>query len=456
MKLQFSINSDRGLIPLNLYPSQDSEAQVFLRGTTGMVQFADTGSAGPIRGMFAKDSLLHVASGNQLYKVTESGTASLIGSLGSTTGPVWMTDNGFHLVVVDPPAMYLYDYATGLTAPVGDTDFPGASCCSFLDGYIVFAVPDSQQFYITAGYDAKSIDALDFASAEANPDQIVTLLVDHRELVLFGQRTTEFWYNSGNSDFPLERVQGSVMEIGCGAKASPASADNSVLWLDNRGLIVRADGYVPKVISTRRIEQEIASLPRSDDAVGFSYTWAGRTFYQITFPSGNKTYCYDISTDTWHQRGYTENIHASLASCYAHFQGRHIVGSRVDGRIFELSPDVYTDDGQVITRQFEASLIDGQDRHVSIAKLFLDMEVGMGNPVDPGTDPQVSMTYSNDDGKTWSSELWCSYGMIGEYQARAVFHRLGAGRKRRFRFTVTDPNPVTIWGVQAQIRGVQG
>lgn len=93
---------------------------------------------------------------------------------------------------------------------------------------------------------------------------------------------------------------------------------------------------------------------------------------------------------------------------------------------------------------------------MSIAKLFLDMEVGMGNPVDPGTDPQVSMTYSNDDGKTWSSELWCSYGMIGEYQARAVFHRLGAGRKRRFRFTVTDPNPVTIWGVQAQIRGVQG
>lgn len=444
------------MIPLNLYPSQDSEAQIFLRGTPGMKEFCDTGVAGPVRGLFEKDSLLYAAVGNKLFKITDAGTVTEIGTLGSTTGPVWITDNDFHLVVIDPPGMYLYEYATGVTAHVADPDFPGASCGAFLDGYIVFAKPDSQQFYITAGYDAEDIDALDFASAEANPDNIVTLLVDHRELVLFGSRTTEFWYNSGAADFPLERVQGSVMEIGCGAKASPAGCDNSVLWLDNRGLIVRADGYVPKVISTRRVEREIAALSRTDDAIGFAYTWAGHTFYQISFPTGDKTFCYDIATDTWHQRSYTEDINASLASCYAHFAGKHIVGSRLDGRIFELDSETYTDDGQSITRRFEAELIDGQDKHLSIPKLFVDMEVGIGNVVDPGSDPQMMMTYSNDDGKTWSSEIWAPCGKIGEYEARAVFHRLGAGRKRRFRFTVTDPNPVTIWGVQAQIRGVQG
>src|SRR5574343_717821 len=125
MKLQFSLNSDRGMIPLNLYPSQDNEAQVFLRGTPGMVQFCDTGSAGPVRGLFSKDSYLYAATGNRLYKITDTGTASEIGTLGSTAGPVWITDNGFHLVVIDPPGMYLYNYATGVTTPVSDPDFPG-------------------------------------------------------------------------------------------------------------------------------------------------------------------------------------------------------------------------------------------------------------------------------------------------------------------------------------------
>ena len=455
MKLKYSIDSDRGEMPMNLYPSEDKEAGVFLRGTPGLVQWVDTGDAGPIRGMCAKDSILYVVSGQGLYQITLEGTCTQIGTLSGTTGRVWITDNSFHLIVVDPPAMYLHEYASGTTSPIGDPDFPGASCADFLDGYIVFAKPSSQQIYITAGYDATSIDALDFFSAEANPDGVVTLLVDHRELMLFGTETVEFWYNAGNSDFPLARVQGSTMEIGCGAAGTPATVDNSVMWLDNRGMVVRAAGYKPEIVSTRKLEREIASLSRTDDAYAFSYTHAGHSFYQLTFPTGDRTYCYDAATGTWHRRAYTEDLHACLASAYAHFGGRHFVGSREGGIVYELSSTAYDDAGHTITRQWECDLLDGEGRYVSIPSLYVDMTVGVGLESGQGEDPQLSMIYSNDDGKTWSSEQWASFGKIGDFSEKPIFYRLGAARKRRFRFSITDPNPVNVWGVHAQIRGRQ-
>ena len=59
-------------------------------------------------------------------------------------------------------------------------------------------------------------DALDFAQAESNADDIVTLIVDH-EVLVFGTDTTEIWVQPGTSDFPFARRQGNDGGWLCGA-----------------------------------------------------------------------------------------------------------------------------------------------------------------------------------------------------------------------------------------------
>jgi hypothetical protein len=86
---------------------------------------------------------------------------------------------------------------------ITDPDFPGAVSVGYLDGYFVFNEPNSQRIWVTAVLDGASIDPLDFASAEASPDRAVALLVDHKEVWIFGDNSVEVWYNSGAADYPF-------------------------------------------------------------------------------------------------------------------------------------------------------------------------------------------------------------------------------------------------------------
>ena len=52
------------------------------------------------------------------------------------------------------------------------------------------------------------------SSSGSDPDNLVTGIVDHRELVLFGRKTTSFWFSVGGSDFALARREGAEMEVG--------------------------------------------------------------------------------------------------------------------------------------------------------------------------------------------------------------------------------------------------
>ena len=46
---------------------------------------------------------------------------------------------------------------------------------------------------------------------------------------------------------------------------------------------------------------------------------------------------------------------------------------------------------------------------------------------------------SNDGGRTWGSERWKCAGAIGEYGARAIWHRLGMARRRCWQIVASDP-----------------
>lgn len=429
---------------VNLYPSltPDGKSPMALYGTPGLTRFGNT-ATGAGRGLHVASGRLFAVVGATLYEISSAGIATSRGTLLSSSGPVSMADNGLHLVVVDGVHGYQITLSTSAFAQITDVDWPPATHIAFHDGYFIMNRVDTGQFVITSLY-STDVDPLDFATAEGSPDDIVALLVDHRELWLFGEETTEVWYNSGASDFPFARLDGAFIEQGCAAPFSPAKMDNAVYWLaqdrTGHGIVMRAQGYQPQIISTRAVEHAIQGYATISDARGYTYQQDGHSFYVLTFPTADRTWVYDAATQLWHERSYwSGGEHRHRGECYAFAFGKHLVLDHSTGRVYSLDLDAYTDDGATIR-----ALRRTQHQHAQGARLFwsqlqVDVETGVGLISGQGSDPQAMLRWSDDGGRAWSSEHWTGLGKIGEYRTRAIWRRLGQSRDRVYELSITDP-----------------
>lgn len=436
---------------INLYPevskSGTSKSIAALYGTPGLRLWKNF-LGGGIRGMLRFTSATSVVvSGPNVYTVTAAGVSTLVGTIDNLPTPVGMASNGTQVMIVTGPNGYVLNPATGVLTQIVDPSFSGSDTVQFIDGYFAFNKTGTGQFQITQLY-GSAIDPLDFATAEGAPDLLLSLLVDHREIWLFGETSTEVFFNSGNPDFPFERIQGAFIEQGCAAKFSPAKMDNSVFWLTaderGKGMVQRAVGYQPQRISTHAVEYAIGQYARIDDAVGFTYQQEGHSFYVLNFPTANATWAYDASTDEWHERAWRKPSDASLnrhrANCQIAFAGENLVGDWENGNVYVLDLDVYTDNGDLIPAIRQTPYIASTNLMMFFHKLWIDMEVGVGlNGTGYGSDPEVMLQWSDDGGNTWSNQVTAKLGKLGERLARVNFRRLGKSRARVFRVTITDP-----------------
>jgi len=375
---------------VNLFPeavpegSGGKEAGFLLR-CPGLRLVATVGD-GPIRGLWVTNGIAYVVSGSEFYSLDTDWVSTLIGTV-SGTGPVSMADNGTQIFIACNPTSYIYNTSTAVFGQITDPDFPGAGSVGYLDGYFVFNEPDSQKFWVTSLLDGTSIDPLDFASAEGYPDNVIALIVDHREIFLFGNTSVEVWYDAGTPDFPLARIQGAFMEVGCAAAYSVAKLDNSVFWLGSdargRGIVYRANGYTPARISTNAVEYAIQNYGNITDAIAYTYQQDGHPFYVLIFPSAEATWVYDVSTQLWHERAGFENgdFTRHRSNCQMAFNSEVVVGDYEDGRLYAFDLDVYADDDQIQKwlRSWRA-LATGQNnlKRTAHHSLQLDAETGVG------------------------------------------------------------------------------
>jgi hypothetical protein len=436
---------------INLYPELGGPASKnvsALIGTPGLRLWLEL-AGGCVRGLArVTANLMLVVVGANVYRITAAKVSTLIGTVAFGTTPVSIASNGTNLVMLVTGANgYVVDTTANTVTAISNAAFQGADVVQFLDGYYVFNKPGTGQFQITSLY-GTAIDPLDFATAEGSPDLLLSLLADHRELWLFGETSTEVYFNSGAVDFPFERINGAFIEQGCAAKYSPAKMDNSVFWLtaDDRGqgMVMRAVGYQPARVSNHALEYALGQYSRIDDAVAYTYQQEGHSFYVLSFPTANVTWVYDASTNMWHQRAWTNPADGSLnrhrSNCQAAFAGENLVGDWETGKIYVLDLDYFTDNGANISAiRTCPHLADPDYRLQFFSSLQVDLQTGVGLTTGQGSDPQVMLEWSDDGGYSWSSEHWVSAGRIGERHARARWRRLGRSRDRVFRVTITDP-----------------
>lgn len=440
---------------VNLYPEAGPNGEVTLYGTPGLTLWVQL-TTGEVRGLFVAASSLFCVVSSVVYRINSAGVATVLGTIGSSSGSVSMASNGQQLLIVDGTTSgFFVSLSTFALTQITDTDFPGGVTAAFLDGFVLFNEPDTGKVWTGSSYDVSEIDGLDFATAEGAPDNIVGIVADHRELWLLGEESSEVYYNSGNPNFPFERVQGAFIEQGCASAASIVKLDNTVIWLGRdakgRGIVWRAEGYTPRRISTHEIEFQISTYSRIDDAIAFSYQQDGHSFYVLTFPSADVTWCLDVATGKWHRRGWYSNgeLHRHRANCHAFFGGMHIVGDHSNGKLYVMSMSAYTDDSDEIVREIVGQHIRSGKR-VFYGECEVRIESGVGVTTGQGSDPKAMLCTSDDAGRTWSSWRMASIGKVGQYLTRITWRRLGSGNSKTFRIRISDPIPVAISGIRVE------
>ncbi len=435
---------------LNLYAefSQDGDkSKVAFYGTPGTTLFSSANGDTPIRGWIAVGTLLYYVHRGTFYEIDNAGTRTSRGTLVTTSGRVDLAYDGSVILIVDGTSGYTYTISGASFTEIADSDFPdGANTCDWLDGqFIVDSGDGSDLFYISP--DGTAWDPLDFAAAESAPDGIVRLLVDHGQLLIFGEGTIEPWGNIG-ADFPFAPIKGAVAQFGLAARWSLTPYNDSVAFLAKNSMgqvqVMAMEGVTPKVISSQELDSIINGYATKSDATAFSYLEGGHPFLQINFPTALKSWLFDASTGMWSPLEYGLDGGRHRAEMHVDFINRHLVADYENGNIYELDPDVYTDNGTTIAREIVTRhLFDGNDR-VTIDELYLDMEVGVGLATGQGSNPQVMLRISKNNGKTWGTPIWKTLGAIGEYLTRMVWRRLGEARDWLFKIRVSDPVKVVF------------
>jgi len=419
---------------------------------TKMRTFARFSADDPTTAFQSADVLLQTTTGT-----IRAASMSLLGTGSDSTTLLVDSTNDY--------AVYNLESSLGLAfVTYGSGLYPTtikASHVTWIDGYFIINENGTNRFWVSA-LQSLTINGLSFASSEGSPDIVMGLIANQRYLWVFNEKTTEVYANTGNADFPFERVGGGFVEMGCLAKHSIAKIDNTVFWLgrseDGSGAVYAAKGITPERISTHAIEYAISTYASPSSATSYTYHDQGHNFFVLNFTEA--TWVFDLSTGLWHQRAYTTGAGAlerqrGEVHAFDSASGLHLIGDRTSGKLYFYNNNYFKDDTDLITRLRASPHISSGLKRVFCSSFQLDMEVGVGLVSGQGSDPTVMLDFSNDGGNTWSSEAYAladaGSGQIGDFKKRVIWRRLGSFRDRIFRIKITDPVKVTLIGAEINV-----
>lgn len=464
---------------INWYPNipqvegASSDANLF--GCPGIGAITTTGDSREInRGAHVKDGKPYFLNGQTLVRLDsvfdDFGNESFnIVNIGTIPGDsrVSMADNGKQLMVLVPGAeAYIIDETQDpVFKQITDTDFKANGAPQivvFIDSFFVCNT-DTKKFIKSAANDGLNWNALDFSSAESDPDQIVSLHVHNNKLYVAGSETTEEHQNVGVGGFPFQRT-GFFLAKGVYAPFSMISTDNTFMFIgggtNESPAIWALSGNSAKKVSTTAIDSLLQDFTEDEIRSSFAYSYGQNGAYFVGFSLPNRTFEYNLTSGKWNERK-SQIINRAGTELTSRFRVNSVVtaynrvlcGDSQDGRIGSIDINVYSEYGNNIIRTVATQPLADLGNALTITQLEATMEAGVGDLVT--LDPQIRMSTSN-DGRTFNNELSRSMGKIGEYFRRAVWSKLGRfPRMAIIKFVMSDQVKPVFIKLEANIRSGQ-
>lgn len=418
--------------------------------TAGLVKKYQIDTACIASKMLSSGVILLVGT-NALYRL-QNATVTKLGDI-ATTQNATIADNGKVAVIATGAKLYQVDLKTWVVSEITADGFNGCQYVDFLDGYFVFGVPNTGQYAWLKLY-STAYDALNFATAEGSPDNVVWLGVVGREMWAIGSQSTEVFYNTGDQNLPFRRVGGAFMTVGCDAPKTVAKLGGSLVFIGKTDAggrqVVLTQGYQPQRISTHAIERVLQNANMAQ-AQAFSYQQNGHGFYVLNLPDLDKTFVYDALTNLWHERAWQDadnKLHRWRGQCHVYDGVDNLIADHTNGKIYALRHDLFTDDGQPIYRERTLPFFPSEKKNVSYLRFELECSVNAAD-----TDGQMNLSWSDDYAKTFHPAQTVSLGKTTDELKRVVWRRLGIGRQRTFRLSTTTNSRCALVNAYIEVQG---
>ncbi len=409
----------------------------------------------PGRGIFSEAGRLWAVSGDMLSEIDANGTVTDRGTVLVDGNPVTMStngDGGNELFVTSGFRGDILETDTNNFFPgeVDDVTFGG-----HVDGFFTGLDAETSTLKISENLDGQTWDGTQIVQRASASDPWRAKIVIRREIILIGEKTGEVYFNAGRSPFPFIQRPGTFFEVGIIAAFSLAKFNGSCAWLGRNaegfGAVYWLNGYTPEEISDPGIRWVIQKYQDQGgniaDAIGWSYEREGHVFYVLNFLDVNRTWVFDATTRSWHERGYWDpNANDYLVyrpQYHAVAFGRNLVLDNSGDKIWSFNSEVFVDvDGQGIRREriFRGRTNGG--KYVTTRAAELECETGVGLAVASdatGYDPVVNLRSSKNGGKTWGDSRPRSIGKRGEYDKRVRWNSCGQARDRKWSVWSSDP-----------------
>lgn len=451
----------------NMYAEQvqaETRTKVACLSGPGRALFATIGGGAP-RGQIRASEGNYAVIGTQLYSVAADGSSVALGEI-EGTDLVDISYNGNQIDIVADTKTYSFDVPTLTLSEMVGATFEQACSCTSLASYSLYAVKGTGRFRWRLT-NSTTLNALDFATAEAESDEIKAIRKDGNYILLGGTSSTEWWGPTGGSGAEaFQKLSVAAAGIGWVARDTGVAVDDAMTWVGRDGAaggisVYRSQGFSPKKISPPEVDlllEKVAKAGLLTSLNAYAYQQSGHLFYVLNNP-GEWTLAWDIVTKQWSWRKSGSWSMGSFAmggwdtTTMALNGSKQIVGS-ADGNLYELQVDTLTENSQPIVRECTTPMLYHGGRQARMTMLELDVETGVGLDGDPsavGAAPVIFMSHSDDNGHTWSSPRAAAIGQIGEYKYRCLWPTMGSYRNRILKFRSTDPVPVTFVGCHANI-----
>lgn len=363
-------------------------------------------------------------------------------------------DDGENLVIV-ADSVWVYNVDTDVFEENLNVNLENVISVTFINRQFIYTTPDLS--FISQPGDPFDVSGLDAIDAESSPDKLVRDYVFNQTIYRFGKRTTEPWYNSGVGNPPIDRIEGQEFSVGLAAIHSVANTDNAIYWLGDDKSIYRVSGGIKERVSDDAISNAIEKMPIFSDAFGYALTIQGQDFYLITFPAGSRTYVISesLGRDGWFELSSNTSDKSYSGTSLVQVYDKNIIGK--GGQILELSVDEFTQDTDTmirerITQEVNSDLLGAKGRRIKMSRLELIMEQGIGLISGQGENPRMKIETSIDGGRSFKHSAWVRLGRLGEDVLRVELFQILSGKGFIFRFTVSDPVPISISSAAIDIK----
>lgn len=395
--------------------------------------------------------------GQTLYSFDKQGNHTAITGTIPGSRRLIIDDDGSNIILTGEDGQFIYD-GTSISS-ITDADIVGSTSVTFINSQMVYGNPTNNLFVMADPNNPDTASGLNAARPESKPDKLVRPYAFKQNVYMFGERSTEPYWNSGTGNPPLQRIDGQIFEVGCAAIHSVANTDEFLYWLGDDNAIYRAVGGQRQRVSTQSISNALEGYGTVDDAIGYTFTLQGLNFYVLTFPTAGKTWCLNESLGNkgWFELSSGTNGGIYQGSSLVNVYGKNYVADRTNGNLYELDLDTYLNNSETIQRVRAMSSINGkvlgrQGARVQVSRMELIMEKGEGLITGQGENPQVMLEMSYDGGNTWTQEGWARMGRLGERTLKVKFDFIKSFYDAIPRLTITDPVACSIYSATVDIK----